>query len=68
MNEKSDDLTEPDAAELENVLKQLTAAQKILRRDWPHLSARDRSSQSRRVKQLEERRQALLEAIEMKGE
>jgi len=67
INKNNQEFTNSDAEELDSVLKQLKEAKKVLRRDWPQLSARERSSQSRGVKQLEERKQELLDAIEMNG-
>ncbi len=56
-----------DAAheQLEIVSKQLQEERKILNRNWPDLTPRERSSLSRQVKQLEQQQQALREEIEM---
>lgn len=56
-----------DAArdELKTVETQLRAARKILKRDWPQMSPRERSSQSRVVKELEERQRILTDEIEI---
>ena len=51
--------------ELEGVLKALKEARKCLRRDWEHLTPRERSAQSRIVKELEQQKQALEDEIEM---
>lgn len=51
--------------ELQGVLKALKEARKCLRRDWQHLAPRERSTQSRTVKQLEEQTRLLEEEIEM---
>ncbi len=48
------------------VSAQLQAAQKTLRRDWAQLKPRQRSEQSRVVKDLEEQERALQEEIELK--
>lgn len=48
------------------VSAQLKAAQKVLRRDWSQLKPRQRSEQSRIVKELEEQERALQEEIELK--
>lgn len=50
--------------ELQVVEKQLRETRKILNRDWPMMSPRERSSQSRIVKEIEQQRQTLLEKIE----
>jgi uncharacterized protein (DUF3084 family) len=56
-----------DAAheQLKIVSKQLQEEKKILNRDWPDLTPRERSALSRQVKELEQRQQALMEEIEM---
>ena len=51
--------------ELQEVLKTLKEARKCLRRDWDHLAPRERSAQSRIVKELEQRKRALEDEIEM---
>ena len=53
--------------ELKIVEKKLRAERKILNRDWETMSPRDRSAQSRVVKELEEQKQSLQEAIESFG-
>lgn len=52
-------------AQLEIVSHNLRETRRILNRDWPHLTPRERSSRSRQVKQLEEQQQALEDEIEM---
>lgn len=52
-------------ADLVIVSARLREAQKILRRDWEQLSPRQRSQQSRRVRELELEQESLLEQIEM---
>ena len=52
--------------QLAMVSQQLKAAQKALRRDWEQLKPRQRSEQSKQVKQLEEQQQMLLKEIELK--
>jgi len=53
--------------ELRSVEKKLREMRKILNRDWETMSPRDRSAQSRIVKELEQQRNALLETIETFG-
>ena len=53
--------------ELKVVEKELREERRILNRDWEQLSPRERSSQSRVVKDLEERKATLLETIESYG-
>lgn len=53
--------------ELKVVEKELREERRILNRDWAQMSPRERSSQSRVVKELEERKAALLETIESFG-
>ena len=55
-----------DAAveQLDVVTEHLQAARKELRRDWEQLQPRERSEQSRRVKDLEHQETQLLETIE----
>lgn len=52
---------------LKVVEKKLRAVRKILNRDWEQMAPRDRSAQSRIVKELEQQRNALLETIEAFG-
>ena len=54
-------------AELAVVEKELREERRIINRDWAQMSPRERSSQSRGVKELEERKNALLETIETSG-
>jgi hypothetical protein len=51
--------------QLQGVLKALKEARKCLRRDWEHLAPRERSAQSRVVKELEQQQRLLEEEIEM---
>ncbi len=51
--------------ELKAVEIELRAERRILNRDWEAMSPRARSSQSRVVKELESRGQALSETIEI---
>ena len=51
--------------ELQAVETQLSETRKVLNRDWPEMTPRERSSQSRVVKEIEERRRVLLERIEI---
>jgi cytoplasmic iron level regulating protein YaaA (DUF328/UPF0246 family) len=51
--------------ELEIVEKKLREMRKILYRDWEAMSPRERSSQSRIVKELEERQRSLVDEIEI---
>lgn len=53
--------------ELKVVEKKLREMRKILYRDWEAMSPRERSSQSRIVKEIEQRQQALQELIESYG-
>ena len=53
--------------ELHVVEKELREERRILNRDWEALSPRERSSQSRVVKDLEEREHVLRETIESFG-
>ena len=53
--------------ELKVVEKSLREERRILNRDWEQMSPRERSSQSRVVKELEERKATLLETIESYG-
>ncbi len=53
--------------ELKVVEKKLRAVRKLLYRDWEAMSPRERSSQSRIVKELEQQRNSLLETIETFG-
>ncbi|HEX8550789.1 MAG TPA: hypothetical protein VF681_04465 [Abditibacteriaceae bacterium] len=50
--------------ELKTVVDKLRDARKILRRDWEQLSTRERSAQTRIVKDLEQREQELIEILE----
>jgi hypothetical protein len=52
-------------AQLASVVKELKAARKILARDWAQLTPRERSAQSRVVKELEEQQRALEDEISM---
>lgn len=58
-------LTDLAYEQLAGVEQSLKAARKILARDWPDLTPRERSAHSRIVKQLEQQQQALLESIAM---
>ncbi len=51
--------------ELKVVEKKLREMRKILNRDWEAMSPRNRSAQSRIVKELEERQRSLVDEIEM---
>ena len=51
--------------QLNSILKTLKDAKKILARDWERLTPRERSAQSRIVKELEQQKHALEEEIEM---
>ena len=51
--------------ELQGVLNALKESKKCLRRDWEHLAPRERSTQSRAVKELEQQGQLLKDEIEM---
>jgi hypothetical protein len=51
--------------QLQGVLKELKEVRKCLRRDWEHLAPRERSAQSRVVKELEQQKQLLEDEIEM---
>ena len=51
-------------AELALVTTRLKQAQKILRRDWAHLTPRARSEQSRNVRELELQEKSLLDEID----
>ncbi len=51
--------------QLKLVEEQLRAARRILRRDWPSLTPRERSAQSRVVRDWEVQEQALIDEIEM---
>ena len=51
--------------QLQGVLKALKEARKCLRRDWEHLAPRERSAQSRVVKELEQQQRLLEQEIEM---
>jgi hypothetical protein len=51
--------------ELNRIAQALKEAQKCLRRDWENLAPRERSAQSRVVKELEQRKKSLEEEIEM---
>ena len=53
--------------ELKAVEEKLREERRILNRDWAQMSPRERSSQSRVVKELENRRDALQETIESFG-
>ena len=53
--------------ELKVVEQKLREERRILNRDWEALSPRERSSRSRVVKEVEERKAALLETIESFG-
>lgn len=53
--------------ELAVVEKELREMRRIIYRDWEQMSPRDRSSQSRIVKELEQRRDDLLETIQSFG-
>ncbi|HVF85068.1 MAG TPA: hypothetical protein VM821_03740 [Abditibacteriaceae bacterium] len=53
--------------ELKVVEKKLREMRNILNRDWETMPPRDRSAQSRIVKELEQQRQSLLETIEASG-
>lgn len=50
---------------LQDISKALKEAKKCLRRDWEHLAPRNRSAQSRVVKELEQQKRSLEEEIEM---
>ncbi len=63
--ETLEELTDRANAQLESVLKNLKDTKKILNRDWEQLSPRERSAYSRRVKEMEQEKQALLEVLEM---
>jgi len=56
-----------DAAyeKLVSVIARLKAAQKILRRDWPNLTPRQRSEMSRNVRELERQHTSLQEEMEI---
>jgi hypothetical protein len=49
--------------ELQSVLKALKEAKKCLARDWEHLAPRERSAQSRVVKDLERQKRLLEEEV-----
>ena len=51
--------------QLDGVIRALKAAKKILARDWAQLTPRERSAQSRVVKELEEQQRALEDEIAM---
>lgn len=51
--------------QLQDVLKKLKEVRKCLRRDWEHLAPRERSAQSRVVKELEQQQRSLEQEIEM---
>jgi hypothetical protein len=51
--------------QLEGVIKALKEARKILVRDWAQLTPRERSAQSRVVKELEQQKHACEEEIKM---
>jgi hypothetical protein len=51
--------------QLNSILKRLKDERKILARDWERLTPRERSAQSRIVKELEQQKHALEEEIEM---
>ena len=51
--------------QLQAVLAELKEARKSLRRDWEHLAPRERSAQSRVVKELEQQARLLEQEIEM---
>ena len=51
--------------QLQDVLKSLKDAKRCIRRDWEQLTPRERSAQSRVVKDLEQRQQVLEDEIEM---
>ncbi len=53
--------------ELKDVELKLRAMRKVLNRDWEQMSPRDRSAQSRIVKEFEQQRQTLRETIETIG-
>jgi hypothetical protein len=50
--------------ELKIVVDKLRDARKILRRDWEQLSTRERSAQTRVVKELEQHELVLIEILE----
>ncbi len=52
-------------AELKTVQTQLREERRIINRDWSQMTPRERSSQSRVVKELEERQRILMDEIEM---
>lgn len=52
--------------QLARISAQLKTAQKTLRRDWAQLKPRQRSEQSKRVKELEEQEKALQKESELK--
>ena len=54
--------------ELAVVEKELREMRRIIYRDWEQMSPRDRSAQSRVVKELEQRKEQLLETIQTSGE
>ncbi len=60
-----EELADRANAELALVTTRLKEAQKILRRDWAHLTPRARSEQSRGVRELELQQKDLLDEIEM---
>ena len=51
--------------QLESVFKALKEARKILARDWAQLTPRERSAQSRVVKELEAQQRALQDELAM---
>lgn len=51
--------------ELQVVEKKLREMRKVLNRDWEQMPPRDRSAQSRIVKELEERQRSLVDEIEI---
>ena len=53
--------------ELKAVEEKLREERRIINRDWAQMSPRERSSQSRVVKELEEQKAVLLETIETSG-
>lgn len=51
--------------DLKVVEKKLREMRKILNRDWEQMAPRERSSQSRIVKELEDRQRSLVDEIEI---
>jgi FixJ family two-component response regulator len=51
--------------QLQELLKALKEARRVLRRDWEQMTPRERSTQSRVVKELEHKKVLLEDEIEM---